>query len=694
MKNYVMDGEVVTMEAPYDLANGEAVQVGSVFGVSAKEAKLGEAVDLSTVGVFDLVAESTQSYLPGTELFWDAAKKRITSVSGVGSCVGVCMAPKAAGTAVVRTKLAPVFRGLTSDPASLVAVRGADDATFTYSWYDTGGTGGPIQVYENDRSLYTHTTVGDVNRIICVDPINGNDAGDGTPANPKKTLKHSAAGGAWTGAVTNYQLADMICLKRATRLVHDTGDAIRLGGNNRHMGAYGDPSLPRPVVQSSQSSVAGPYTVLIESENCSFADIDVDASLSGGDKSGVVITNGSREQDIYSVVVQNSTITGVTSTISGTYPNIASTLRAPVRVMANGQSGSRTTAYNTAYDIDIINVDAINGAVGGFHTSGCAGKWINGVLHGVRLRGCKTLGGGWRADGLGMSSFSMGTLRDVFPTFTLASGTTYWFDVSVASIYNKSVPDIEILHMRIGSIWNMRRTTNAQTAPAVGEFGFDVTTQRVYVNGGAALPTTAQTTNGVDMCTYATKGMLYDRCFVRDMVWAQTTSTHEAHGIAFDDFTSDSIVMNCELINNAGMGVSLNRGLRNQVLNSRFAGNGFGAVGGLTLGSRVWGNWVESSTRSQLSGRNGVIAVLSPVYKFSDLQNRVGGFRRLAYTGSDPTGALVDGVDNFDCPSLLFDDSVVVPGVGSVTSGLVLARGMMTPAEAARRMWSPNFVGL
>jgi predicted RecA/RadA family phage recombinase/lysophospholipase L1-like esterase len=125
MKNYVMDGEVVTMAAPYDLANGEAVQVGSVFGVSAKAAKLGEAVDLATVGVFDLVAESTQSYLPGTELFWDVANKRITSVSGVGSCVGVCMAPKAAGVAVVRVRLAPVFKGLTSDPASLGAVRGA-----------------------------------------------------------------------------------------------------------------------------------------------------------------------------------------------------------------------------------------------------------------------------------------------------------------------------------------------------------------------------------------------------------------------------------------------------------------------------------------------------------------------------------------------------------------------------------------
>lgn len=125
MKNFVMDGEVVTMAAPYDLANGEAVQVGSVFGVASKAAKLGEQVDLATVGVFDLVAESTQSYLPGTELFWDVANKRITSVSGVGSCVAVCIAPKAGGEAVVRGKLAPVFKGLVGDPAGIAAVRGA-----------------------------------------------------------------------------------------------------------------------------------------------------------------------------------------------------------------------------------------------------------------------------------------------------------------------------------------------------------------------------------------------------------------------------------------------------------------------------------------------------------------------------------------------------------------------------------------
>jgi len=115
MKNYVMDGDVVTIAAPYDLANGEAVQVGSVFGVASKAAKLGEQVDLATVGVFDLVAESTQSYLPGTDLFWDVANKRITNVSGAGSCVAVCITPKAAGEAVVRGKLTL---------ATLSAVRG------------------------------------------------------------------------------------------------------------------------------------------------------------------------------------------------------------------------------------------------------------------------------------------------------------------------------------------------------------------------------------------------------------------------------------------------------------------------------------------------------------------------------------------------------------------------------------------
>jgi hypothetical protein len=570
------------------------------------------------------------------------------------------------------------------------ALKGASiDAS--YSWYEIPGTGGPIFVYENDASTYTHAVVGDVNRMIHIDSVNGSDAGDGSMTNPKRSFNTAT----WSGAVTNYQGGDMVLLKRGTEYFHNTGDAIRFGGPNRHMGSYGDPSIPRPILRSTQAAAAGPYTVLIENENCSFSDIDVDASLNGGDKSGVVISNGTREQDIYSVVVQNSRITGVTSSVSGVYPNTVATLRAAVRVMANGQTLTRTTSYNVAYDIDLVNVDGVNSGAGNFHTAGCAGKWINGVLHGVRLRRCKSLGCGSQADALGMTSFSMGVIRGIYPTYTLVGGSTYWFAADSGPVYGKAVPDIEILHLKIGtSIAMLRKNTGTPTAPQIGEFGFDVATQRCYINIGVALPTGTNTTNFIDCCTYAAKGMVYDQCLSADTLWIGSTDTHEGHGIAFDDFTSDSIVMNSELVRNQGMGISFNRGNRNQAINNRFAGNGYGAMGGVTLGAKVWGNWVEENTLSRLNGVNSVVAFVQPVYKFTDLQNRLGGFRRLAYTGSDTTGVLVSGTENFDSPANILDNSVVVPGVGKVYSGLVLARGLMTPAQAAQQHWSPKFIGL
>ena len=585
--------------------------------------------------------------------------------------------------------------GAITDPAAAGAIARTISKSSEYeqTWYDTGGTGGPVQVYENDRSLYQFAQdTTDVNRVICIDPVNGSDAGDGTPSSPKKTFNPSA----WTGSVTNYQGGDLAAFKRGTTYLHNTGNPIIYNGTNRHIGAYGDPSLPRPVIGSTHLEVAGPYIVSMNAEHCSFSDVDIDASHQVS-RSGLVITNESREQDLYSVIVQNSRITGVTSTLSGSYPSIAATTRCGIRVMGNGQTATRASAYNVLYDIDVINVEVEGAGAGSFHSAGCVGKLINGVPHGVRFRNCKSIGPGTQADALGFSSFSMRVLRDLYPIYTLASGTVYYFATNVASIFGAgiSVPDVEKLYQRVpGATYYLRKNTATPTTPAVGEFGFDVATQRVYVNVGVALPTSNNTTYFVDLTTYAVKYITYDGCLAKGTKWPGTTSVHEGHGFAFDDFTSESIVMNCESINNDGMGISFNRGTGNWAINNRMYGNKYGSMGGQTLGARVWGNWCEENSRSGVSGANSVVALIPPVYAFSDMPNRLGGFRRLAYTGADASGFLVEGSANFNAPANLFDNSVVVPGVGGVTAGLVLARGLLSPGNEGRLIRSPKWVGM
>ena len=41
MKNYVQPGNTITLTAPYDVASGDGLLVGSVFGVAAGDAREG-----------------------------------------------------------------------------------------------------------------------------------------------------------------------------------------------------------------------------------------------------------------------------------------------------------------------------------------------------------------------------------------------------------------------------------------------------------------------------------------------------------------------------------------------------------------------------------------------------------------------------------------------------------------------------
>ncbi len=575
------------------------------------------------------------------------------------------------------------------------------------SWYDTGGTGGPIWVYENDRALYQSSASIDCNRIIHIDPVNGSDSATGSRENPKRTFNPSA----WTntiGGSNSFIANDMAVFKRGTSYVHTTSLPISFGGSNRHLGSYGDPSVPRPVLRSTHAEVAGAYVVEINAaDNCSFSDLDVDASDVGG-RSGISVSNGTREADQYGITVQNSRITGVTCTVSGSYPSATGTLRAGLRVQNNSYTGDRSSAYPTMYDIDILNVDADGCGYHGFHTTGVTGKVINNVLRGIRFRGCRAINNGWQFDGHGFSSFAFQTKRNALPVYTLASGTTYYFQTNVAAFYGAGVkvPDVEIVIMHTASPTQtiyLRKNTATPTTPAVGEFGFDYATQRVYVNvGRSGIPTGAANASWwVDTCTYATRGITYDRCLAMGTKWAQQTNIIEGHGFAFDDLSGENQILNCESINNAGLGVSFNRGRRNWVINSRITGNARGAMGGPSMGHRIWANWVEEASFAESSAGKGVINFTPPTYLFSDEPVRLGGFRRLAYTGSDTSVFLVSGNGDFTSAGVVLENSVVDPGVGRISGysdqagqgGFVLARGLLTPAEAWRLQLSPNFSG-
>lgn len=104
MKNWVQEGEVVTLTAPYAVASGAGLLVGSIFGVATNAAANGATVEAALCGVVTLTALNTDVASVGTKAYWDNTNKRVTITAASNSLIGVFTAAKANGetTATVR----------------------------------------------------------------------------------------------------------------------------------------------------------------------------------------------------------------------------------------------------------------------------------------------------------------------------------------------------------------------------------------------------------------------------------------------------------------------------------------------------------------------------------------------------------------------------------------------------------------
>ncbi|QQA43951.1 DUF2190 family protein [Pelagovum pacificum] len=111
MKNYVQPGVNLTLAAPYDVASGAGVLVGSIFGVAALTADSGDDVTIVTEGVFDLAKVSAQAWTVGARIFWDDSTKlaTTTAASGANKLIGVATAAAANPSDTGQVRLSAAF---------------------------------------------------------------------------------------------------------------------------------------------------------------------------------------------------------------------------------------------------------------------------------------------------------------------------------------------------------------------------------------------------------------------------------------------------------------------------------------------------------------------------------------------------------------------------------------------------------
>ena len=105
MKNYVQDGETITLPAPYAVASGDGLLVGSIFGVAANAAANGANVEAKINGVYELTTLSTDTATPGTKAYWDNTNKRVTTTLTSNSLIGVFTVTKTSGQATSFVRL-------------------------------------------------------------------------------------------------------------------------------------------------------------------------------------------------------------------------------------------------------------------------------------------------------------------------------------------------------------------------------------------------------------------------------------------------------------------------------------------------------------------------------------------------------------------------------------------------------------
>lgn len=105
MKNYIQDGNVLSLTAPYDVAAGAGFKVGSIIAIATSAALTGAAVEGLTAGVVEVAKTSAQAWTVGAKVYWDDTAKEFTTTSTSNTLAGVAVAVATNPSATGRVRL-------------------------------------------------------------------------------------------------------------------------------------------------------------------------------------------------------------------------------------------------------------------------------------------------------------------------------------------------------------------------------------------------------------------------------------------------------------------------------------------------------------------------------------------------------------------------------------------------------------
>ena len=105
MKSFLQVGDTLTIPAPAVVLSGGVVIAGEIKGIAGGHAAVGEPVDVSVTGVFELPKVAANAFTLGAAVHWNAETGLATSTASGNTKLGVATEAAPADTATVRVRL-------------------------------------------------------------------------------------------------------------------------------------------------------------------------------------------------------------------------------------------------------------------------------------------------------------------------------------------------------------------------------------------------------------------------------------------------------------------------------------------------------------------------------------------------------------------------------------------------------------
>lgn len=106
MKNYIQSGHIVRVTTPAGgIASGDALIVGSIFGIAAYSAAESDPVELATMGIYQLPKASAAVLAVGTRVAWDNTAKEVNTPAAGRFPIGVAVEAAGSGVTTVAVRL-------------------------------------------------------------------------------------------------------------------------------------------------------------------------------------------------------------------------------------------------------------------------------------------------------------------------------------------------------------------------------------------------------------------------------------------------------------------------------------------------------------------------------------------------------------------------------------------------------------